>query len=260
VTRLGFGVAAAAVVATVLAACSTTTAGKGGHGPIPRPAPSHTQASRGLPGPSTPPVTAPVSSAPVTVPITSAPPSTAPVSSESSTPDDIARVLLTPGDLRSGGFTATPDNSVTTKPAPCTPNDPPIDAQVPSVEHGGVDLQDGAAKAEVDEQVAVYDTLSSAQKVQAAVERGFACSSGQLDGGQTIDISGPQDLSSIITPRVNKAEGWSIKASGIKGSLVLVRLNRVLVQFAFLAGKGSNPKINGKDVLNTGLAKVINGG
>jgi hypothetical protein len=182
------------------------------------------------------------------------------VSSESAAPADIQRVLLTAGDIRSRGFTATPDNSVTTQPAPCTPNDPPIDQQVPSLEHGGVDLHNSSAQADVDEQVAVYDTLDSALKVQAAVERGFSCPSGQLGGGQKIKITGPQDLSTIITPRVSKAEGWSIKTAGIKGSLVLVRLNRVLVQFAFLAQKGTNPKINGKQILDTGLAKVINGG
>jgi hypothetical protein len=181
------------------------------------------------------------------------------VSSQSAAPADIQRVLLVPSDITKG-FTATPDNADSTSPAPCTPNDPPIDAQVPSLEHGGVDLSNSTAGAEVDEQVAVYGTLGAALKLQAAVERGFTCSSGRLSNGQTVQLNGPTDLRTIITPRVNKAEGWTIKTADVKGSLVYVRINRVVVQLAFLANRGHSPKINGKQILNTALAKVINGG
>lgn len=258
--RIRAGIGAVALVVT-LAACATTTSGTGKHKPVPAPHPSTSETSRGLPTAATASAPPPPSSAPVTVPITSAAPSTAPVSSEATAPADVERVLLTAGDV-GHGFTAAPDNATATAPLPCTPNDPPIDQQVPSEEHGGVDLTKDSAGAEVSEMVALYATLGEAVHLQTSTERGLACSGGKLSDGEQVTLSGPTDISSILTPHTDKAEAWSIRTAKIKGALVLVRLHRVIVQFAFfkLIKGASNPHINSKQILEMGLAKVINGG
>jgi hypothetical protein len=75
-----------------------------------------------------------------------------------------------------------------------------------------------------------------------------------------IDVEGPTDVASVLTPRVDKAEAWAIKSGKITGTLVLVRLHAVLVEFAFEAYNHPNVKIDAKQILETALAKIINGG
>jgi hypothetical protein len=249
--------AIAGMVATaLLAGCATTTGGTGRGTSAPTPsAPATARSLPSLPSISTVPST-PISSAPVSVPVSA--PVSSPAASGSSTPADVARVLLIPSDIHHG-FQSSSDSSSPDGPLPCTPNDPPVDQQVPPSEKGSAEFVKPSARLQINEEIDVYSGVPDARRAQRITEHGLACSHGTVSG-VAIDIQGPTDISSVLTPHLDKAEAWAIKSGKITGTLVLVRIHAVLVEFAFEADNNPNVKIDAKQILETALAKIINGG
>ena len=246
--------AVALIAGGAIAACSATTAGTGTHSPVPRPPSSSAESSRGLPPP--PSATVVPTAPPSSVPLSSSVPSSAP---PSGIPTDVSRVLLSAAEI-GHGFVQTGTETTSSDPYPCTPNDPPVDEAVPPTETGTVDFGKASARLAITEQVSVYPDLSHAEHAEQLTEAGLACSEGTLSGGESIKIKGPTDLSSSLTANVDKAEVWDIRSGSTEGALVQVRIHAVLVHFAFVAVNNKHPKLNATQILETGIAKVINGG
>jgi hypothetical protein len=250
---------ATVLAAGVLIGCSTTTGGTGTHSPVPRPPAPSVPSSRGiapLPSASVPPSGPPSVAPPSSVPAPSTIPSSAP---GSGVPADVARVLLTPAEI-GHGFVQTGTETTSSEPYPCTQNDPPVDVAVPPSETGTADFAKSSARLAVTEQVSVYPDVDHAQHAEQLVEAGLACSHGTLSTGRSVKLKGPSDISSVVTANVDKAEVWDIRAASTTGALVQVRIHAVLVHFAFLAVNNKDPKLDATQILQTGIAKVINGG
>ena len=250
---------AALSIAAVLAGCATSTAGKGTHGALPVPRSSSVSSSRGLPqpSPSVAPPTAPSSPGPSSpAPSASLPPS----APSSGVPADVAKVLLTAAEI-GHGFVETGTDTTSSEPYPCTPSAPPVDTAEPPTKTGTVEFSKSSVQLGITEQVSMYADLTHAQHAEGLVEAGLACSRGTLPGGQSVKITGPTDISTDLTAHVDGAQAWSIQAGATVGALVQVRIKAVLVHFAFIAANKKHPgAIDVKQILETGIAKVINGG
>jgi hypothetical protein len=249
----------ALIAGGVIAACSTTTGGTGTHSPVPTP-PTPTSSSRGIappPSASALPTAPPSSVSPPSSSVPSLVPSSAPASG---VPADVSRVLLSAAEI-GHGFVATGTESTSNDPYPCTPNAPPVDEAVPPSETGTADFAKASSQLVITEQVAVYADLSHAVSAQQLTDAGLACAHGTLAQGQRIDITGPTDISAALTAHVDNAEAWDIRAGATVGALVQVRIHAVMVHFAFVAANKKHPgNIDVKQILETGIAKVINGG
>jgi hypothetical protein len=169
-------------------------------------------------------------------------------------------VLLSAAEI-GHGFAETGTESTSSDPYPCTPNDPPVDEAVPPTDTGTADFAKTSPQLVITEQVAVYADLSHAVQAQQLTDAGLACAHGTVAQGQQIDITGPTDISSDLTVHLDSAEAWDIRAGSTVGVLVQLRIHAVMVHFAFVAANKKHAgAVDVKQIVETGIAKVINGG
>jgi hypothetical protein len=203
---------------------------------------------------TTPPLTTPAqSSAP---PASSAP---APTTSapETVTEAEAKAALLTLKDVGSG-FTAA-QFQPSTDPLPCTPNDPPLEQQVPStLEVGTAFLRNGAA---FGEDLRFYPDADTAEHVLAVAADGLDCTSGRLrltGQPETVTFGSIQDVSSAVSAdRAIAVQGQTAKLDAV---LVACRLGRVAVLFSFLRAKSTptSQLPNPISIVSTALQKIKN--
>ena len=195
-----------AVVPLAVAGCSSSTGGSG---------------NTSTPPPTTPAVSLPPSSAPASTP----------AGSETVTPAEAKAALLTVSDVGAGfsraQFRASKD------PLPCTPNDPPLEDQIPStLEVGAAFIKNGAA---LGEDLRFYSDADTADQVLTLSANGLNCPSGKLNftgTPETVQFGKLQD----VTSAVHADKAIAIQGTSAKYDIVLVgcRLGRLVVLFSFL--------------------------
>jgi hypothetical protein len=220
-------VAATAVLG--IAGCSSSTGGGGkGTGPA-----------------STPPASTPATSAaPVSSPAVSA---SAPASSGAASGGVLSQqaaqgALIVATDVGTGFAQATSDDS--SDPLPCTPNDPPLDTQVPASTKAQVDFGNAAGSALVSEEITSYADEATAVKALAGGEKGFACKTATIGTGgnkMAFTLAGPTDLTTQVSTKVDKCEGWQLKSKTVNLVVIVSRIGQQIAALTFTASASIDP-------------------
>lgn len=243
-------VAAASAMLMVVAGCSSSTSGGG-----------TTESSA--------PVSSPLASAPSGAP-TEAPteaPSTGAASSGSSessgggtlTQQQAQDALLSASDLGST-FSEEPSDD-TPSPLPCRPNDPPIDDQVLPQVKAVASFANSAGSALLQEEIDGYKDVATTQRVLALGEDGLSCSRATITSGNStikVKLTGPIDLTSQLSVKADKVDGWQVSGGGEQLVLVAARLGTQLVVMTFTAAKNLDTSTlpNTQTIVEKALKKV----
>lgn len=240
-TRAHWPVVLLAVTPIALAGCSSSsTSGKGTTATTPA-APS--TSSAGFPS-STPAPSVPVSTS---------------GGSEAVTPAAARAALLTPSDLGSDFAKAQfrPSND----PFPCTPNDPPLEQQIPSTLEVGTAIVSRTQAAAMGEDLRLYPDVATAQQVVALATRGLQCQQGQLNLTGTPETATFSPIHDVST-QVHADQAIAVQATTARYAILLIgcRIGRVLVLFDFLRTQAT-PATSLPDpiaVVSAGLDKIKN--
>ena len=239
-----------AATAVALAGCSSS-----GH-----PKPSATTSS--APTTSTTPTSTP--------PASSSTPAPASSSSEQVTEAALAKLLVTPTDLKLTGATSTPAPN-TNSPLPCAAaGSQSLNEQVPATVRAGTDITDDAVQAALSEEIRVYPDTATATRAFGVVNTGLSCKTGTLQstGGSKVayKIGTPEDLKTVVTDtpklaeiEITDAKAWPGTAAGEEVDIVAVALGRTLVLFIFQSPVGADTsKLPApQTVIQTALEKIV---
>jgi hypothetical protein len=165
----------------------------------------------------------------------------------------IERLMVGARDLGRAFVRAQPDAPAA---LPCTPNDPPVDDQVPHVGKGNAVYVDDLGGVQVSEQVYVYGSAHDAERHQSIDERGLDCARGTM-GSTLVTVDGPVDLRGRLGGHCDSAQAWGVRTSRFSGALVAVRVRAVMVQFAIVAETGAKASVDVQRVVRDGVQKVL---
>lgn len=243
--------AAGALAALALTACSSSTAGTGSGSSVPPPSPVPSTSVSSTSGPSR------SGSSPSTS--ASSPPSSGGAAGGLSAAQ--ARgALISASDVGSRFAAQRPDTS--TSPFPCTPNDPPLNKQVPPSFDVRTAFLNQAQRAEVTEEIAGYADEATTAAALAAGEKGLDCSSGTItsgSGSQRVQISGPTDVTSALKAKVDKAEIWQLEVRGAEEAILVSKVGPQLVVLEFTAASSADQSKlpSTQKIAETALSKVL---
>jgi hypothetical protein len=165
--------------------------------------------------------------------------------------------LLTRREVGPGFTRSTP--TAPSQPLPCTPNQPPLEAQVPSTDKAKALFTNAGDTLALQETLLAYRDAATSTRALRLAMVGLACSHGTA-GGNPINIAGPTDVRSSITARVSAAYGWVVTARTFTGSIVVVQLGAKLVTLEFVAGsRQAASSTDARQIVETAVAKAING-
>ncbi len=165
-------------------------------------------------------------------------------------PPDVARVLLAPSDT-AADFTTT--YSPMQMGLPCHGSNPAYG--IPLTTSGGVHLEN-AQGFSIDENIEVFRSSRDAHTFQVAVQAGLGCSRG-TDAVGPFTVSGPTNLSTIVTTKVDAAQGWSYSGADARAAVVLIRIARMAVFFEFSgASTLAHPEVDPRQAVNLALTKI----
>lgn len=233
---------ACVAAAGLLAACSSSTGGKG-----------HSTDNPSSTGGAT-----------VSAPTTAQTPIATDTAGGSDDSASATAALLAASDITGGTFTESPyvaDQS----PPPCEANGQPLDKRVPPKVTVGRDLDQETPAAFIEEQYKIYADEATAERALAEAKAGLACTSGTSynDDGttDTITITGPEDATSALGSDVTEAYSWSVKNTTVTGAAVAIRIKDrlVLLTFAAAADTDTSSLPDATTVAKTAVAKVIAG-
>ncbi|MEO9139300.1 MAG: hypothetical protein ABI345_09565 [Jatrophihabitans sp.] len=230
----------AALIAAVglLAACSSTTDGKGN-------------------GSSAPPSSATLSSAPVTSAqaSTAAPTPVLPSSASTVAPSGLDAALLSPSDI-GADYTGKPNTTAGNGSAlPCTPDKPPLRAQYPPLRQAAIDFTRADGKLQVSENLIGYGDDSTAQQAYAAATAGFACRSGKL-GTTSITISAAGKVTTSAA-KIDDGQGWDFAGGGVKGTALTIRIGASLLAMTFVVESSADQGgLNLQSIVDTAARKL----
>lgn len=201
------------------------------------------------------------SSAPATTPAaTTATTPSAPASSSSSeaiTQAQATAALLTAADV--GTTFTSAQFKPSTDALPCTPNDPPLEQQVPSTLQVGSAVIAKSNQAALSEDLRFYPDVATAQQVLSLAAKGLDCASGKLNitgTPETVTFGKQQD----VTAAVGADQAVAVPAAAANYSIVLIgcRIGRALVLFSFLRTKTSSTSVlpNPITIAAKGVTKI----
>jgi hypothetical protein len=210
----------------------------------------------GTPGSVSAPPTSAAPASATSPSATSQPPSpasaTTPVPPSALTPS-----LLSAAEVGADFVASTP--TAKTDPLPCTPTKPPLETQVPSADKAKAVFANSAGTLALQETVLAYTSAGTASKALTVAKGGLACTHGTVDG-EGINIAGPNDVRRSITARVSAAYGWVVTTTKYTGTIVAVQVGPKLVTLEFAAtSQMALSGVDGKQIIETAVAKVING-
>jgi len=139
-------------------------------------------------------------------------------------------------------------------PSPC--GGPDVDEQVPPDIDVGNDASDGTGYFE--EEVMVYKTEADAQKSVALTKDAVDCPQPTVEGPEPLQVSGPTDVTSDVSPPVDEAFAYDLKTTEAQGKIVFVRNGNVVASFSFFAQAGTDTSKLPDEltVVNKGVAKL----
>jgi hypothetical protein len=240
--------AATLVMALAVAGCSSSTSGGG---TTPSSAPGTTALASAPTGGPTPCCAGPSSGA---------------ASSESQssgggtlTQQQAQDALLSASDLGSTFSEQPSDDSPS--PLPCRPNDPPIDEQVPPQVKAVASFANTAGTALLQEEIDGYKDVTTTQRVLALGEDGLSCSHATIPSGNgtiNVKLTGPIDLTSQLSVKADKVDGWQVSGAGVQLVLIAAQLGSQLVVMTFTASKKLDTSTlpNTQTIVEKALKKV----
>lgn len=167
--------------------------------------------------------------------------------------------LLSASDLGST-FSEQPSDD-TPSPLPCRPNDPPIDQQVPPQVKALASFANSAGTALLQEEIDGYRDVATTEHVLSLGEDGLSCSRATITSGNTtihVKLTGPIDLTSQLSTKADKVDGWQVVGGGLQLVLIAAQLGPQLVVMTFTASKNldtsSLPQT--KTIVDKALQKV----
>jgi hypothetical protein len=175
------------------------------------------------------------------------------------TPAEASAALLTPADV--GKHFVKAQFQPGDDPLPCTPDDPPLEQQIPATLEVGTAVLTRAQGAAMGEDLRLYADPSTAQQLVALARAGLDCRHGQLrltGAPETVTFGKVQD----VTSAVNADEAIAVQATSARYGILLVaaRLGRLVVLFNFLRTL-STPSAalpNPIGIVAKGVAKIRN--
>ena len=138
---------------------------------------------------------------------------------------------------------------------PC--GQPDVDEQVPPQIDVGHDAFNDVGFFE--EEAEVYKSAAEADKAEAAIKQSVSCPEPSAGSdGEPLQISGPTDVTSQISPSVEEAFAYDVQTTEAQGKIIFVRNGPVIVQFSFFAQTGADTSQLPDEisVVNKGVAKL----
>ena len=186
-------------------------------------------------------------------------PAASPSGSETITKAEASAALLTPAEV------GTNFSSAQFRPSsdalPCTPNDPPLEQQVPATLGVGSAVIANSQQAAMSEDLRFYPDIATAQHVLTLASKGLDCAQGKLNitgTPETVTFGKQLDVSADV----GADKALAVQATSAQYDIVLVgcQMGRVLVLFSFLRTKTSSTSAlpNPITVAAKGVAKIKN--
>ena len=168
----------------------------------------------------------------------STPPASSPAA-ETITKAQASAALLTASEIGTGFSTA--QFKPSTDALPCTPNEPPLEQQVPSTLEVGSAALATSRQAALSEDLRFYPDATTAEHVLTLAAKGLDCAQGRLNitgTPEAVSFGKQQD----ITSDVGADQALAVQATSKDYDIVLIgcRVDRALVLFSFLRTKTSN--------------------
>jgi hypothetical protein len=102
----------------------------------------------------------------------------------------------------------------------------------------GSDATNGSAFFE--EEVVVYNSTADADKAEALLKQSVNCPQPTVQGGEPVQLTGPTDVTSQISPTVDESFAYDVQTTEAQGKIVFVRESNAIAQFTFVAQSGSD--------------------
>lgn len=148
--------------------------------------------------------------------------------------------LLTVADLGTGYKQEPADNSES--PLPCTPNDPPLNQQVPPQGRAVAQFTNTTGDVAITEDLNRYADVATASRAVAASAKGFTCQTGSLDG-TPVTFTGSGKIT-VNGTQVDAAQGWDLKTSQFVATAILVQIGPKFVGLVLLAKPGAGQNLD----------------
>lgn len=181
----------------------------------------------------------PTSTTRTTPTVSAAPPSSTTAGGAALTQQQAQDALLSAADLGSAFSQTSSDDSPS--PLPCTPNDPPLDTQVPPQVKALTSFSNADGSALLQEEIDGYKDVATTQRALTIGERGLSCKTATIPSGNgtlTVQLTGPADLTDQLSVKVDKVEGWQVASPKVELVLIAAQVGQQIVALTFTAAKG----------------------
>jgi hypothetical protein len=167
--------------------------------------------------------------------------------------------LLSAADLGTS-FSQQPSDDTPT-PLPCTPNDPPLDEQVPPKVKALASFANSAGNALLQEEIDGYQDVATTRRALSLGEHGLGCKRATIPSGNStisVKLTGPVDLTKQLSGKADHVDGWQVVGAGVQLVLIAAQVGPQLVVLTFTASKKLDTSTlpNTQTIVEKALTKV----